>query len=134
MFHDKIITDCIKKHFNWEYHLEDIILNNYKYLLSYFELPPKLLFKYTTQKEQSKYTFRNGLYYRIDFEGELDIGCIKPNQNYAFVCEVKSKDTHSNFKKACYQLLKDKEFIKDEYDIDRCFCFYVTKGKTKRVF
>lgn len=126
--------NCLHSHFDWDFHLDDIILHNEEYMLNKFVLTEDEFNKYVNPKEADKFKYKNGLYYRKDYMGELDLACISLAREYALLGEVKSSRTNSNYKKACYQLLKDKCYMKQKYDIDRCFGFYITKDETKRVF
>jgi len=131
--HDKILIDCLEKHFNSHYHSSDIILKNQHYTLDKLILTDEEFRKYTPRKEKDKFKYKNGLYYYYNFEGELDFGLVSLVNKYAILAEVKSSDKQSNYEKAYFQLLKDKEYVKEEYDIDRCFGFYVTNDLIERV-
>jgi len=136
MKHDKIILDAILEHFSWNFHLEDIILNNYEYILDDFSLSMKQYNDLVLVKKRKlwQYNKEDNTYHRYNVRGEMDFACISPKHNYALIGEVKSRDSNKNKTKALYQIIKDSQYIRSKYGIDRYFGFYLTTGKKDNTY
>ena len=131
--HDRIVKKCICDHFRWKFHENDMILNNHIYTLDELVLTP---YQYETliyANKKHNFEYKNGLYYRYNTDGEMDIGCISVDNNYALLGEVKSSDNSKARLKAEYQLLKDKQFVEQTYGISRIFGFYITNKELERL-
>ena len=69
--------------------------------------------------------------YKNNGDHEADIITLNPKQNYAYVIEVKTTNSHKARKKARKQLEADEQYINKRFNIDRVFKFYAYGNKKK---
>ena len=62
--------------------------------------------------------------YICDGQHEADILVIPDSRKYAYVIEVKSRNSKKAKKKARWQLDYDEKYINENYDINKVFKFY----------
>ncbi|NIA04252.1 MAG: hypothetical protein GWP09_02775 [Nitrospiraceae bacterium] len=66
----------------------------------------------------------DSMFLKRNLSGEMDLGVISKVRDYANLVEVKTFNTERNLAKAKFQLLKDFEFIRENFEITNLNGFY----------